>query len=368
MNDQAMTSSQRWIVAGCVIGFLLFVYLLKPILAPFLIGILCAYLGDPLADRLEALGLGRMSAVSVVFVVMTSLLVLFIILLVPLLGRQLDSLIGRLPQTMEWFQTVALPWLGNTFNIPQYELPLDEAKSIIANHWQKAGNVAKIIMQSVTSSSIAFLGWFANLILIPVVAFYLLRDWDVMMERIRDVLPRRIEPTVVHLAGECDDVLSAFLRGQLLIMFLLGVIYTIGLLIVGIDLALLLGMIAGLASVVPYMGFIIGITAASIAAMVQFGDWVHLLGVFAVFGVGQALEGMILTPLLVGDRIGLHPVAVIFAILAGGQLAGFVGVLLALPVAAVIMVLLRHMHTEYKSSAIYGHEAIPPSADNSNTS
>lgn len=348
-----MSNAQRWVVLGFVALFILFVYLLKPILAPFLIGILCAYLGDPSADRLEALGLSRAASVSLVFVVMTSLLVLVIVLLVPLLGRQADALVSRLPTTLEWMQTVALPWLSTKFNIPQYELPLEEAKNIIASHWQQAGSFARVIMQSLTSSSLAFLGWIANLLLIPVVAFYLLRDWDIMMDKIRDALPRRIEPTVVNLAGECDSVLSAFLRGQLLIMFLLGVIYTIGLMIVGIDLALLLGMLAGLASVVPYMGFIVGIVAASIAAMVQFGDWFHLLGVAVVFGIGQALEGMILTPLLVGDRIGLHPVAVIFAVLAGGQLAGFVGVLLALPVAAVIMVLLRHMHGEYKSSAIY---------------
>lgn len=349
-----MNTTQRAVAIALLALLVLLVYLLKPILAPFLVGILCAYLGDPLADRLEALGLGRTSAVAVVFCVMTALLILVVVLLVPLLGKQLDALISRLPHTLEWAQTVAMPWLASTFNLPVYELPWDDLRSIMVENWQKAGNVAKILMKSLTSSSLAFLGWVANLVLIPVVAFYLLRDWDIMMARIRDMLPRKSEPTVVALASECDEMLSAFLRGQLLIMFLLGLIYTIGLMFVGIDLALLLGMIAGLASVVPYMGFIVGIAAASIAAMVQFGDWVHLLGVVAVFGVGQMLEGMLLTPLLVGDRIGLHPVAVIFAVLAGGQLAGFVGVLLALPVAAVIMVLVRHLNREYRSSAMYG--------------
>jgi len=362
VNTPVVPRSQRWIALAAVGVFILFVYLLKPILAPFLIGILCAYLGDPFADRLEALGLGRTSAVAVVFCVMTSLLVVILILLIPMLGRQLDALISRLPHTLEWAQTTAIPWLSAKFNVPHYELPLDDAKNIIATHWQKAGTIAGTVMRSLTSSSLAFLGWFANLILIPVVAFYLLRDWDILMARIRDVLPRRVEPTAVALANECDSMLSAFLRGQLLIMFLLGMIYTAGLFLVGIDLALLLGMIAGLASVVPYMGFIVGIVAASIAALVQFGDWFHLLGVIAVFAVGQVLEGMVLTPLLVGDRIGLHPVAVIFAVLAGGQLAGFVGVLLALPVAAVIMVLLRHMHGEYKNSAIY-HSSQSDNAD-----
>jgi predicted PurR-regulated permease PerM len=185
------------------------------------------------------------------------------------------------------------------------------------------------------------------------VTFYLLRDWDILMDRIRELLPRRAEPVVVELAKECDSTLGAFLRGQMTVMFALGVIYSLGLMLVGLDLALLLGMLAGLASVVPYMGFIVGIVAASIAAFFQFDGWFHLVAVWIVFGVGQMLEGMILTPLLVGDRIGLHPVAVIFAILAGGQLAGFVGILIALPVAAVGAVLLRHAHASYKVSALY---------------
>ena len=199
----------------------------------------------------------------------------------------------------------------------------------------------------------ALAAWVANLILVPVVTFYLLRDWDVMMAKVNRLLPRNIEPKVSLWASECDEVLGAFMKGQLLVMFALGVIYAIGLWLVGLDLALLVGMIAGLASIVPYMGFIIGIVVAGVAAFIQFQDPVVLAYVGAVFMVGQMLEGMLLTPLLVGDRIGLHPVAVIFAIMAGGQLFGFVGILLALPVAAVIMVLLRHLHERYKSSSLY---------------
>ena len=173
------------------------------------------------------------------------------------------------------------------------------------------------------------------------------------MWHIRDLLPRSRVDLVVRLSRECDAVLSAFLRGQLLIMVLLGTIYAIGLSIVGIDLAMLLGLLAGAASVVPYLGVIVGILAAGTAAMVQFHDWIYLLPVLVVFGVGQLLESLFLTPVLVGDKIGLHPVAVIFAVLAGGQLFGFVGILLALPVAAVVMVLLRHMQHSYKTSTLY---------------
>jgi predicted PurR-regulated permease PerM len=159
------------------------------------------------------------------------------------------------------------------------------------------------------------------------------------------------------LASEMDEVLGHFLRGQLLVMLSLGLIYSVGLWVVGLNVALVVGMIAGLASVVPYLGFIIGIVSAIVAALVQFGDITSLIGVVIVFGIGQALESMVLTPMLVGDKIGLHPVAVIFAIMAGGQLFGFVGVLVALPVAAMIMVLLRHVHSRYKSSSVYGVDA-----------
>ena len=192
-----------------------------------------------------------------------------------------------------------------------------------------------------------------NIALIPVVAFYLLRDWDLLVERIHNMIPRQFVTTTVNLTKECDEVLSAFLRGQLLIMLLLGCIYALGLALIGLDLALIIGLLAGLASLVPYLGFIVGILAASIAAILQFQEFMPLVYVALVFGVGQLLEGSLLTPLLVGDRIGLHPVAVIFAVLAGGQLFGFVGVLLALPIAAVVMVFVRHLYGQYRTSQYY---------------
>ena len=197
--------------------------------------------------------------------------------------------------------------------------------------------------------------------LVPVVCFYLLRDWDLIMAKLRTLLPRRREDTVMALMRECHEVIGAFLRGQLLVMLALAVVYSAGLMLVGVELGLLIGVLAGLASIVPYMGFVVGIGAAVIAVLFQFGlELYPLLGVAAVFTVGQMMEGMLLTPLLVGDRIGLHPVAVIFAVLAGGQLFGFTGVLLALPVAAVIMVLLRHVHDLYKLSDLYAEPPADP--------
>ena len=209
-------------------------------------------------------------------------------------------------------------------------------------------------MSSLGRSGQVLLGWLTYLLLIPVVTFYLLRDWDILVASVRDLLPQRAAPTITKLAGEIDAVLAEFLRGQLTVMLALALIYTVGLWMVGLDLAFVIGMLAGLVSFVPYMGVVVGLSSAVIAAFLQFQDVVHLAGVAAVFGVGQVLEGMVLSPMLVGDRIGLHPVAVIFAVMAGGQLFGFFGVLVALPVAAAVVVVLRHSRDEYLKSAFYG--------------
>ena len=351
-----MTESQRWffLIFALVIAGL--VYLLAPILSPFLVGALLAYLSDPIADRLEAAGLSRTTSVIIVFIAMTAIVVMMFLLFIPKLGMQIQLLLERIPQAISLFENQVLPWLMSTFSLEASAFEFSNLKSILIGDLQKTSDIMAQLLGGLTRSSMAIVAWVANLVLIPVVTFYLLRDWDVMMDKVKRLLPRNIEPKVSLWARECDEVLGAFMKGQLLVMVALGVVYAVGLWIVGLDLALLVGMIAGLASIVPYMGFIIGIMVAGVAAFMQFQDPIVLGYVGAVFIVGQMLEGMLLTPLLVGDRIGLHPVAVIFAIMAGGQLFGFVGVLLALPVAAVIMVLLRHLHEGYKSSSLYASE------------
>lgn len=352
-GSNSMTDSQRWLVLGVLVFLGFLISLLKPILTPFLVATLLAYLGDPAADKLEKYGLSRSLSVSVVFLVFSVVLTFFLFLLIPLLGSQLQVLQAKIPLIVDWVLQTALPWLQVQLGVNPEVARLESVKDVLAENWQQTQSLIKNIVLKVSGSGMALTALLANLALIPVVTFYLLRDWDHLLEKIQNLLPRSMSGTVVKLAKECDEVLGAFFRGQLLIMFLLGCIYALGLWFVGLELALLIGMIAGLASIVPYLGFIVGITAASIAALFQFHDGNHLIYVAIVFGIGQMLEGMILTPLLVGDRIGLHPVAVIFAVLAGGQLFGFVGVLLALPVAAVIMVLLRYVHETYKNSELY---------------
>lgn len=362
MRDH-LSDARAWpLLAALVLGATL-IYLLRPILAPFLVGALLAYLADPLADRLEALGLGRTLAVVAVFLALSLLFAGAILLLLPLMGRQIDLLQSLLPQAVDWMQNTGLPWLRREAGLEIPSIDLQSLRGVLAGHWQSTGNVAAAVLSRFTDSSLALAALLGNLALIPVVTFYLLRDWDRLVERIRELLPRGLEPTVSRLAAECDDVVAAFLRGQLLVMLSLAVLYTTGLWLVGLNLALLIGTLAGLVNIVPYLGFIVGIGAAGIMAVVQFGPLSpELLLVVGVFLLGQALEGMVLTPWLVGDRIGLHPVAVIFAVLAGGQMFGFVGVLLALPAAAVVLVLLRHAHRRYLESSVYKGPGAPDGA------
>ncbi len=347
-----LKSGMLLLILGLV---LLTFYQLLPILSPFLVSILLAYMGDPIVDLLERYKLSRTWGVVIVFVVLSLLMTLLLLVLVPMIGRQMVSLYGLTPQLIDWLQLSALPWLQANIGLDADVSSLNEIKKMFTENLGKTTDIAQLLLSQVTASSLAFLGWLANMLLIPVVTFYLLRDWDVLVAKMRRLLPRQNEKLVVQLIGECHEVLGAFMRGQLLVMLALGIVYAVGLTSISLELGLLIGLLAGLASLVPYLGFVVGISAALVAGLFQFGlDPYPIIGIVAVFSIGQALEGMLLTPLLVGDRIGLHPVAVIFAILAGGQLFGFTGVLLALPVAAVIMVFLRHVHELYKDSNMYG--------------
>lgn len=351
-----MTDSQRWFVlAGMSVGGVL-LYLLAPVLTPFLVAAVLAYIGDPLVDWLEARRFSRTLAVTTVFLVLSLVALTLLLILVPMLERQVALLVSKLPQYLDWLQNKGLPAISAVIGIDATGFDLAELKQMVREQWLQSGGAVKGILGVISHSGMTLLAWLANLVLIPVVTFYMLRDWDILVERVHELIPRRAEETVVRLARASDEVLGAFLRGQLTVMLALGTIYTLGLWLVGLELALLIGMLAGLVSFVPYLGFIVGILTAGIAAVMQFQELLPLIYVVAVFLVGQSIEGMLLTPLLVGEKIGLHPVAVIFAVLAGGQLFGFVGVLLALPVAAVVMVLLRYTHERYVGSRLYAEE------------
>ena len=356
-----MTESQKWMLLSIVLLIGWIFYLLSPILMPFLVAAFLGYLGDPLVDRLETHKLSRNLSVTIVFVFITILLLLIIVLLVPLLENQIIALVQKLPGFIEYLQTHVIPKLLSVTGLAnqnsEHGIDLTVLKRAIGENWRSIGGIAGYLVNSISTSGMLIIAWISNLVLIPVIAFYFMRDWDILVEKIDHLIPRHIEPLVSRLARESDEVLAAFMRGQLLVMACLATIYSLGLWAAGLELALLVGLVAGLVSFVPYLGFIVGILAAVIAAFMQLHDASLLLPIAVVFGIGQLMESMLLTPLLVGDRIGLHPVAVIFAILVGGQLFGFVGILIALPVSAVVMVLLRYIYQTYVSSDLYENKS-----------
>ncbi len=280
--------------------------------------------------------------------------VMVLLIVVPMLVEQVRLLIQRFPEWIEWYSSTALPWLADKAGVELENFDPAQFSDMLKAYWKEISTAAFKVIDLVSQGGMAVAAVLTNLVLIPVVTFYLLRDWDLLVGGIHDLLPRNMEGEISRMAGDVDRVLGAFFRGQLMVMLALGLIYTIGLSVVGIELAVLIGMGAGLLSIVPYLGSIVGVLVAAGAAVYQFHDMYHVLMVLLVFGFGQAAEGMYLTPKLVGNQIGLHPVTVIFAVLAGGQLFGFLGILLALPVAAALNVLVRDMHQKYRTSSLYG--------------
>ncbi|MBS0582661.1 MAG: AI-2E family transporter [Proteobacteria bacterium] len=357
------TNNLRWQMLALFVLLGATLYFLAPVLTPFAIAAMFAYLFDPLADLLERCRLSRSVAVGIVFLALCLVVTLILLLLVPYLSRQVAAFIEALPQWFAWLQNVAVPWLHERFEL-DFELPdMQQVVTVLRAHWKEAGGLAAAIVAGISKSGFAVIAWATRLVVIPVAFFYLLRDWDVMIAKIHDLLPRSIEPTVVRLAREADETLSGFVRGQLSVMIVLGLIYAVGLWAVGLSTGPLIGLIAGVISFVPYLGSITGILMGVIAAIVQYGDVTHVALVGIVFAIGQLLESYVLVPRLVGEKIGLHPVAVIFAVLAGGELSGFLGVLLALPVASVLMVLLRYANERYRASQLYVHEGPAPAPE-----
>ena len=353
MNKQ----TKLWVAGLVAVGVLLFfVELWAAILAPFVIALLLAYLTDPLVEKMVAYKIPRTLAVVVIFAILSIVLLLLLFALVPLLQRQLIYLAQQIPVVLHWLQTTAVPWLEAKLHLQAQALSIEDLRASIMDSWKNVGAIISTTLRSLTRSGLVIANQVMNIVLIPVVLFYVLRDWPKLLNASKSILPRTLEPTVVSLFQQCSEVLGAFFRGQLLVMLCLGIFYAAGLSLTGLNLGLLIGIIAGIFSVVPYLGFIIAVACAVLASLFQFNDLAHLIYVLVVLIVGNVLEGMVLTPWLVGDRIGLHPVVVIFSVLAGGQMFGFTGVLLALPAAAVIMVLLQFALHHYRNSEIYADD------------
>ncbi len=333
----------NWLIAILLCGWLF--YLLAPVLTPFIAAGLLAYMGDPLADRLQKLRLPRTLAVVVVFLATFLLLGLLVLLVGPLIRTQISALFAALPGIAHDVEQVWLPSLMGWLNVePGEDVGIG---AFLARYSEMAGSWSGRILLGVGKSGGVLVAAVLSLFLIPILTFYMLRDWDSFTAHLSALVPDRQRETVLELAKETDNVLGAFLRGQVLVMLALAAIYTLGLSLVGLKFAIAIGVVAGLVSFVPYLGFVFGIGLAGLTVAFEPNPFWNLAGVIATFSIAQLIEGSILTPKLVGDRIGLHPVIVIFAVSAGGQLFGFFGILLALPAAAVLSVLIRFAYNRY---------------------
>ncbi|ENW95654.1 chloramphenicol efflux transporter CxpE [Acinetobacter sp. NIPH 298] len=353
---QDLVLRRIFILAGLAL-LIWVIYLLKPIVIPFVAAFFIAYLFSPLVDVLVKIKLPRWLAISVVFIGIGVTLTVVLWFLVPLVWKQLMYARDSIPAGIHWINAIFLPWLSETFDLVPMELDTDQISKVVMEYVQTnySSDSVQTFALRLAQSGLNFIQLGGLIVLIPVISFYFLLDWNRMLQSFRRLIPRPYEASTLTIIRECHSVLGAFVKGQFLVMLLLGIIYAVGLQLIGLEVGLIIGMIAGLASIIPYLGFAVGIIAAVIASLFQFGlDWVHLLLVGGVFLFGQMVEGYVLQPFLLGDKIGLSPVAVVFAVLAGAQLAGFLGMLIALPVAAVIVVLLRHARDNYIKSRLYG--------------
>lgn len=358
----ALPTSQQlryWGIAAAV--FLLLLWLLGNVLLPFIVGGAIAYFLDPVADRLERLGMSRVAATTVISLVALLLVVLLVLAVIPTLVNQLTALVNAAPDISKRLQVFLLerfPELAdNTSTIRQ---TLAEIAAAI----QARGGE---LVQGVVTSALGVISIIVFIVVVPVVAFYLLLDWDMMLTRIDSMLPLDHAPTIRRLAHEIDAVLAGFVRGQVSVCVALGTFYAVALMAAGLQFGLVVGAIAGAITFIPYVGSLVGgILAVGLALFQFWGDWLQIGIIAAIFAVGQFVEGNILTPRLVGKSVGLHPVWLLFALSAFGTVFGFVGMLIAVPVAASIGVLTRFGIEQYRASLLYqgttGHTQVPPDA------
>jgi predicted PurR-regulated permease PerM len=337
-------------------------YLLSSILLPFVAGMAIAYFFDPAADKLEKWGCSRTVATCIITLLIVVLAFAVILLLFPLLQNQIVELISSLPAIGQflWEQIQALLAIAQTKLPPEYA---ERLRTVIGEYVGGAvGSIGSVVAR-IVSGGLALFNLLSLIFITPIVAFYLLRDWDYMRVKVDDWLPRQHAATIRDLLRQIDRTISGFVRGQAMVCLILGAFYAIALSIAGLKFGLIVGLSAGLISFVPYLGAVSGFLIAIALAVSQFSEWIDIAIVAAIFIVGQAIEGNVLQPKLVGDRVGLHAVWIIFALLAGGALLGFVGLLLAIPLAAAIGVLIRFALSRYLASPLYRGCEGPPDPD-----
>ncbi len=349
------TSEQRQSLLWIAIGILLVALfvLLGPVLAPFVAAAMIGYVLNPGVDWLTARRIPRTSAVMLIIIATFILIIALLLIVVPILRSEIPLLQQRLPSLLDKIDAILGPWLAQL----GMKVQLDSAgvKQMLAEKLAAgSAELGPAFLSSLKVGGMAVMGWIATIVLVPVVLFYLLLDWHAMLARLALMVPRRWISLVTSMAVEADSLLAQYLRGQLLVMLVLATYYSVALAIAGFDVALPVGLLTGLLVFIPYIGFGIGLLLAVVAAILQFDGLQGLIAIAIIYGCGQVIEGFYLTPRLVGERIGLHPLAVIFALLAFGQLFGFVGILLALPASAILSVIVKRLREHYLQSPFYG--------------
>jgi len=345
--------ASAWFLIAAVI--VLALWLLGPVLTPFVVAAVLAYALTPLVNKLDRMGKGRLPRVVAVVVVELLFIVValsLVLLVVPIVAKEVPLLREQIPLLADRITNGLTPWLaqfGIAVSLDMGSLKAVALKYLNANYQDMFGSVLSSL-QLGGSVALAIIG---NAVLIPVALFYLLMDWDKFVARLLELVPPPMRSAVDSFTDEADSVLGQYLRGQLLVMLVMAAFYAIGLALFGLDLALPIGIFTGLAMFIPYLGFGIGLILAVLAGVLQFASIKAIVMVAVVYGIGQLVESLYLTPRMVGERIGLHPLAVIFALLAFGQLFGFVGVLIALPASAVLLVAIRRIKLRYMTSKLY---------------
>lgn len=356
-----LSSSQARALAWAALALLAWglLHLLSPVLMPFVLAGVLAYALHPVVEKLQVRRVPRWLGAGVALMLLGAVLLAVLLLIVPVVTRQVPLIREQVPALMEQFNDWLRP-LAARFGL---ELQVDVAavrdvlRKLVAGHEE---DLVGRLLSSLRIGGSALAAVLGNLVLTPIVAYYLLLDWSGLVSRLKAAVPPRLRSVTQRFLDETDEVLGQYLHGQLLVMGALALFYTLGLALVGLKLALPIGVFTGLAVFVPYLGFGLGLVLGVLAAALQFQDLPGVLLVLAVYGVGQVVESMWLTPKLLGERIGLHPIAVIFALMAFGHLFGFVGVLVALPASAVLLVALRRVRHVYFSSALYNGNPLPP--------
>lgn len=354
MNAPLLSQEARRILLWIAVGLALFgaIMALAPVLTPFLFAFIFAYILNPGVDWLQRHRVPRFIGTSLMILLLVVVIVLLVLLVIAVLQREIPLLREQLPLLLKKLNSVVAPRLAEMGVRVRFDFP--GLRSMMTDRFAASPeDLLAVLFNYVRLSGSALLTLGGMLFIVPIVMFYLLMDWHMVMRRIEGVVPRRWVPKVRELTEETDLLLSQYLRGQILVMLILAVLYSGGLAIAGFDIAVPVGVFTGLAVFIPYIGFGLGLALAILAALLQFGNLYGLGAVAVVYGIGQFVESFYLTPRLVGERIGLHPLVVIFALLAFGQLFGFFGVLLALPTCAIMLVGARQLRRIYLASDLY---------------